>query len=139
MTIAARFVRCSAQFSRATIPRRIVVAIFLALAASGVADAKTGGAGYDGIWNVLIVTEAGHCDPAYRYPFRVAGGRISSAGAASVLGSVSRGGRVKLTVSAAGSVATGSGRLASRSGSGRWNARLSGGICSGHWEASRGM
>jgi len=36
--------------------------------------------GFDGTWNVLIVTQAGSCDQAYRYPFQVSGGRISSAG-----------------------------------------------------------
>jgi hypothetical protein len=139
MTVAAPFVRCPANFSRVIVLPRMFVATFLALAASGVADARSGAGGYDGIWNVLIVTEAGSCDPAYRYPFQVAGGRITSAGAASVTGSVGRGGGVKVRISAAGSVATGSGRLASRSGTGRWSARLSGGICSGRWEASRGM
>jgi hypothetical protein len=137
MTVAARSVGCFAD--RVTIRPWIVVMAFLALAAPSVADARTRGGGYDGIWNVLIITEAGHCDPAYRYPFRVAGGRISSAGAATVSGSVGRGGGVAVRISAGGSVATGRGRLGSRSGAGRWNARLSGGICSGRWEATRGM
>jgi hypothetical protein len=69
------------------------------------------GGGYDGIWNVLIIAQAGHCDPAYSYPFRVSGGRISTAGAADVSGSVGRGGGVVVRISAGGSVATGSGRL----------------------------
>ena len=58
-------------------------AVLVVVAAPGAADArKAGGAGggYDGLWNVLIITQAGSCDPAYSYPFRVAGGRISSAG-----------------------------------------------------------
>jgi hypothetical protein len=72
--------------------------------------------GYDGVWNVLIITQAGNCDAAYSYPFRVAAGRISSAGAANVSGSVGRGGGVAIRISAGGSVATGSGRLAGNSG-----------------------
>jgi hypothetical protein len=93
--------------------------------------------GYDGVWNVLIITQAGNCDAAYSYPFRVAAGRISSAGAATVSGSVGRGGGVAVTISAGGSVATGSGRLGGSSGAGRWSARLSGGNCSGRWQATR--
>jgi hypothetical protein len=112
-----------------------------ALAVSGGADASTirrpVAAGYDGLWNVLIITQAGHCDAAYSYPFQVAGGRISSAGAAIVSGSVGRGGVVTVRISAAGSVATGSGRLGGSSGAGRWSARLSGGNCSGRWQATR--
>jgi hypothetical protein len=46
------------------------------LAAAETADA----ASYDGLWNVLIITKAGSCDAAYSYPFRIAGGRIFSAG-----------------------------------------------------------
>src|SRR4030081_2786149 len=124
MTVAARSVGCFAD--RATIRPWIVVMAFLALAAPSIADARTRGGGYDGIWNVLIITEAGHCDPAYRYPFRVAGGRISSAGAATVSGSVGGGGGVAVRIAAGGSVATGRGRLGGGSGAGRWNARLSG-------------
>jgi hypothetical protein len=126
-------------------PRGSLVWIFAialgALAVSGAADASTirrpVAAGYDGLWNVLIITRAGHCDAAYSYPFQVAGGRISSAGAAIVSGSVGRGGVVAVRISAAGSVATGSGRLGGSSGAGRWSARLSGGNCSGRWQATR--
>ncbi|NVN88395.1 MAG: hypothetical protein HXX15_20135 [Rhodopseudomonas sp.] len=99
---------------------------------------RASGGGYDGIWNVLIITQAGSCDPAYSYPFRVEGGRISSAGAADVSGSVGRGGGVAVRISAGGSVATGTGRLGGVSGGGRWSARLSSGNCSGRWQASRG-
>ncbi len=115
-------------------------AVVAALAVSGAADARTArrmGGGYDGIWSVLIITQAGHCDPAYSYPFRISGGRISTAGAADVSGSVGRGGGVAVRISAGGSVATGSGRLGGSTGAGRWSARLSGGNCSGRWQATR--
>jgi hypothetical protein len=116
--------------------RRIFVAALLAAAAVPAAARAAGG--YDGIWTVLIITQAGNCDPAYSYPFRVSGGRISTAGAADVSGSVGRGGSVMVRISAGGSVATGSGRLGSSTGGGRWSARLSGGNCSGRWQATRG-
>jgi len=121
--------------SRRTL-RQIFVAALLATAAVPAAARAAGG--YDGIWTVLIITQAGNCDPAYSYPFRVSGGRISTAGAAEVSGSVGRGGSVMVRILAGGSVATGSGRLGSSTGAGRWSARLSGGNCSGRWQATRG-
>ena len=141
MMISAQPMAASANFVR--VRRWIAVAAFVAaVAAPGVADArKAGGAtggGYDGIWNVLIITQAGRCDPAYSYPFRVSGGRISSAGSADVSGSVGPGGNVVVRISAGGSVASGSGRLGGSSGAGRWTARVSSGNCSGRWQATRG-
>jgi hypothetical protein len=125
-------------------PRRLragrwiyVATVAAALASPGAANARTGG-GYDGIWNVLIITQAGNCDAAYSYPFRVSGGRISTAGAADVSGSVSGGGGVVVRISAGGAVATGSGRLGGSTGAGRWSARFSSGNCSGRWQATRG-
>jgi hypothetical protein len=96
------------------------------------------GGGYDGTWSVLIITQAGTCDPAYSYPFQISGGRISSNGPADVSGTVSGGGSVVVRISAAGAVATGSGRLGGGTGAGRWSARFSSGNCSGRWQATRG-
>src|SRR5450631_4716785 len=123
------------------LPWIFAAAVLAAVAAPGAADARKAGAtgrGYDGIWNVLIITQAGSCDPAYSYPFRVAGGRISTAGAANVSGSVGPGGGVVVRISAGGRVASGSGRLSGSTGAGRWTARVSSGNCSGRWQATRG-
>jgi hypothetical protein len=111
-------------------------AVLAAVATPGGAGAA--GGGYDGIWSVLIITQAGNCDPAYSYPFRVSGGRISSTGPADVSGSVGPGGSVAVRISAGGSVASGSGRLGGSTGAGRWSAKVSSGNCSGRWEATRG-
>ncbi len=134
--MSARMVGFFADFRSRRTLRRIFVAALLATAAVPAAARAAGG--YDGIWTVLIITQAGNCDPAYSYPFRVSGGRISTAGAAEVSGSVGRGGSVMVRILAGGSVATGSGRLGSSTGAGRWSARLSGGNCSGRWQATRG-
>ena len=141
MTISARIMAFSADFTRCGASRWIFgAAVVAALAAPGATDARTArrGGGYDGIWNVPIITQAGTCDPAYSYPFHVSGGRISSNGAADVSGSVSGGGSVVVRISAAGAVATGSGRLGDSSGAGRWSAKFSSGNCSGRWQATRG-
>ena len=34
---------------------------------------------YDGLWSVLIHTAYGPCDPSYRYPARIIGGRVLQA------------------------------------------------------------
>ena len=145
MTTSAGSTTFSADLRSSRVWRGIFAASLLAaslatLAVPGAADARSARTrgGYDGIWNVLIITQAGTCDPAYSYPFQVSGGRISSAGAADVSGSVSGGGSVVVRISAAGAVATGSGRLGGSSGVGRWSARLSNGSCSGRWQATRG-
>src|SRR4051812_50075661 len=97
MTISAQPTGFFTDFSRVRILRWISIAAVLGAVA--VADSAEGGAvrrsvpgGYDGVWNVLIITQAGNCDAAYSYPFRVASGRISSAGAATGSGSVGPGG-----------------------------------------------
>ena len=141
MTMSARPFVLFADFRSNRALRWIFVAALLAVTVPDRADARTAraaGGGYDGIWNVLIITQAGNCDPAYSYPFRVSGGRISTAGAADVSGSVGGGGRVVVRITLGGSVASGSGRLGGGTGAGRWNARLSGGTCSGRWQATRG-
>jgi hypothetical protein len=136
MRISARPNALFADFTVMRALRRISAAAVLAATAPGAAGAA--GGGYDGLWNVLIITQSGSCDPAYSYPFRVSGGRISSAGAANVSGSVGRGGGVMVRISAGGSVASGSGRLGGGTGTGRWGAKVSSGNCSGRWQATRG-
>jgi hypothetical protein len=124
--------------------RGIFAIVFLAaVVAPGMADAGARraaamGGGYDGYWNVLIITQVGSCDQAYNFPFQISGGRISSSGFADVTGRVSGGGGVAVRVSAGGSIATGSGRLSMGSGAGRWMGRGSAGVCSGRWQATRG-
>jgi hypothetical protein len=103
------------------------------LAAVGPASAGS----YDGLWSVLIITQAGSCDAAYSYPFRIVGNRIASAGSFDISGRVSAGGGVQVRISTGGSMANGTGRLGAGSGAGRWTANLSGGNCSGRWEATR--
>src|ERR1700730_17723106 len=98
MRISARLIAlCADLWPARALPSIFAIAVLAAVAAPGAADArKAGGAGggYDGIWSVPALIWAGSCDPAYSYPFRVSGGRISTAGAADVSGSVGPGGVV---------------------------------------------
>ena len=92
---------------------------------------------FDGNWSVLIVTEKGNCDRAYRYPVRIANGSVAYAGENSfnVTGKVGANGAVTVTVSRGSQSATGTGALSSSDGTGRW--ATAGGECSGTWSAER--
>jgi len=102
-----------------------------ALAASPVGSAPN----YDGVWSVVIMTNKGSCDRAYRYPIRIQNGSVLAEGSspATITGRVAGNGSVTVTVSAGNKSATGSGRLSGTAGVGSWK----GGECSGTWEAER--
>ena len=101
------------------------------------APIAAGKASFDGTWSVLIVTERGTCDRAYRYPVRISHGSVGYAGEASfnVTGKVGANGAVTVTVSRGSQSASGSGRLSLTDGIGHW--RTAGGECSGTWSAER--
>ena len=92
---------------------------------------------FDGQWSVLIVTEKGGCDRAYRYPVKIENGAVGYAGSASfnISGSVGNNGAVTVTVSRGSQSATGTGRMSATDGSGIWTAGS--GDCSGTWTAER--
>jgi len=113
----------------------VVAAALAAVAAPGAADARVGA--YDGVWNVLFATQRGNCSSSNSVPFTVAGTRVSSAGGGKVTGGISRGGAVSVNISVGASKASGSGRLAGNSGSGRWAGIITGDRCSGTWQATR--
>src|ERR1700734_4062016 len=105
---------------RATLAAGGLGAAFLALPAS-TSEALARGP-YDGTWSVLIVTDSGSCDRAYRYALRIADGRVSYDDP---------------SFSVSGHSANGSGRLNGDYGDGHWSGRSSTSACSGHWEAER--
>jgi len=90
---------------------------------------------YDGLWSVLVMTQKGDCDPAYRYPIRISNGQLVNAGdnAFTITGKVAPTGAISVTVSAGGKSANGQGHLAADEGGGSWT----GGECSGQWTAER--
>jgi hypothetical protein len=114
---------------------------FAILAASAApafpAPIASGKVGFDGNWSVLIVTEKGTCDRAYRYPVRITNGTVGYAGEASfnVAGKVGANGAVTVTVSRGSASATGTGRMSGSDGGGRW--ATASGECSGTWSAER--
>ncbi len=101
--------------------------------AAPIASAKS----FDGGWSVLIVTEKGTCDRAYRYPVKIENGAVGYAGSASfnVTGKVGANGAVVVTVSRGDKSATGTGHMSGKDGAGTWTAAS--GECSGTWTAER--
>jgi hypothetical protein len=105
-----------------------------AVPASAPATAKSN---FDGHWSVLIVTQKGTCDRAYRYPVKIENGAVGYAGSASftVSGKVGDNGAVTVLVARGSQSAKGQGRLSGTDGSGLWTAGS--GDCSGTWTAER--
>src|SRR5436190_10062249 len=92
---------------------------------------------FDGTWSVLIVTESGKCDRAYRYPVKIENGSVGYAGSASftVSGKVGTKGEVTVTVARGSQSANGTGRMSGTDGAGTWVAGS--GDCKGSWTAER--
>jgi hypothetical protein len=125
-------------FNQTTACALTALAILAATAAPALpAPIAAGKASFDGTWSVLIVTEKGTCDRAYRYPIRIRNGSVGYAGEASfnVTGRVGQNGAVTVTVSRGSQSATGTGRMSSSDGTGRW--ATASGECSGTWSAER--
>jgi hypothetical protein len=94
---------------------------------------------FDGLWTVLVITDSGTCDRAYRYGVRIMGGQIRYAGEAGIQfsGTVAANGNVTVAVQSGDRTATGSGRLSTDDGGGTWAGTSPGNRCSGRWEAER--
>ena len=124
-------------FARSTRPLVLALALLggLTLAARQTPAASN----FDGQWSVLIITEAGTCDRAYRYPVKVVKGVLSYEGEAGVAisGRVDASGRLNATVQRGEQSANGSGKLSASSGSGKWTGKSNGSACAGRWEAEK--
>lgn len=123
--------------------RRIVsfafsVALLFGLALAGQAGIAQA-ASQDGNWTVLVITEKGTCDRAYRYEVKVAGGRVhlKNAGPVDVAGTVTAAGAVTVSIKGGDKVARGTGHLSAESGAGTWRGSAMSGTCTGRWEAER--
>jgi len=134
--------------------RQILLSMFLVLLTTFAVAAKTQHArqstprpaptaspamNFDGRWSVVIITDSGSCDRAYRYGVRISGGRIYYDGdtAAVINGQVDVRGNVVVNLRYGQAGASGSGHLTESDGEGRWQGASSGSSCSGRWEAER--
>lgn len=121
---------------------RIVLFFASLMVAGAVLAAPLGTAGaasFDGSWSVVVITENGTCDRAYRYPVRVVNGEIRYEGEAGIAisGRVDGSGKLSATISRGDQNASGRGRLSRASGSGTWSGKSKTSMCSGRWEAER--
>jgi hypothetical protein len=124
--------------------RRVVLSMPLVLIATASAwGARQATADrFDGRWSVLIITDSGSCDRAYRYGVEISGGHVfynSGAGGpdVSISGQVDPRGRVSVSVRSGESAAYGSGRLSGATGGGTWQGTSQSSRCSGRWQAER--
>jgi len=118
-------------------PKLAALALAGALLSLPGASART--ATFDGNWSVLVITESGTCDAAYRYGVSVENGAVRYRGESGidVQGSVDDRGRVRVRIGRGEQSAEGVGQLSAASGSGTWSGRSSANRCAGRWEAER--
>ncbi len=109
--------------------------LIIANVASDAAQRIARRSSFDGTWSVAIETFRGDCG-SVRAALRIVGGRVYADDQSyQAYGAVGSGGAIRVTLVRGGQSASGSGRLSSSSGAGRW--RTSKGECSGSWSASR--
>jgi hypothetical protein len=94
---------------------------------------------FDGGWSVVIMTQSGACDRAYRYGVQISNGNVSNNGGepVSLQGHVAPNGAIHVSVSSGGQQAEGEGRMSRNTGNGTWHGQGSGGTCAGAWQAER--
>lgn len=99
------------------------------------ADAAT----HDGRWSVLVITDKGDCDRAYRYEVAVSDGKVRYAGPENVdfSGAIAASGAVQVKIRLGEQGAQGTGKLSAGSGGGTWHGTGKSGSCAGRWEAER--
>jgi hypothetical protein len=110
--------------------------ILACVAAASSVSAAAAGTPYDGSWSLNIVTERGACE-RYTFPVRITNGEVTFPGLVKASGRVTSKGAVRVTVSAMGKTASGSGKLSRTAGRGRWAGRSGEDRCSGTWTAER--
>jgi hypothetical protein len=96
---------------------------------------------FDGNWSVVVVTERGVCDRAYRYSVHVENGQVRYNGDArgvNLAGTVSPIGLVNVSIRLRDRGAEGSGRISATAGAGHWRGDgPNNTTCAGTWEAER--
>jgi hypothetical protein len=123
--------------------RRIALSIPLVLIATASAwGARVATADrFDGRWSVVIITDAGSCDRAYRYGVQIDRGRVfyngGSGASVAISGRVDPRGRVSVSLRSGESGAYGNGRLSGSTGQGYWRGTSQNASCSGRWQAER--
>ena len=117
------------------------IAVTATFAMAGV-PSSAAAAPFDGYWNLVAQTTAGHCGVT-QWDVAISGGRFYYPGGqfmgypVGLAGAVSPAGRVRVRVMAGPRVADGTGRLGRVRGNGAWGGQGPSGTCSGIWTATR--
>jgi len=120
------------------ISRLFCAGVLAFLCVAALPDMASAQRAYDGNWSVLIVTQNGDCDRAYRYGISIRGGTVFyDGGAVNFTGRVQANGNVNVRVTSGSAFANGTGRLGRSEGQGRWSGQSSGSRCGGYWTAER--
>jgi len=111
--------------------RRALLLMFVLLAIGWSPASTNAQSAFNGRWSVLIITEVGDCDRAYRYGVRIERGQIfyMSEIGVTFTGRVDRNGRITVTATRGEQTASGSGRLSGSRGTGTWKGRSPTGAC----------
>ena len=122
--------------------RPVLAAIALGTAVGALPGHAAPRMNFDGAWSVLIITDAGACDRAYRYGVRISQGRVladggADGGSVQIWGRVDRNGRVEVSLRSGDRQAVGTGRLFRETGAGQWSGSSPTDQCSGRWQAER--
>lgn len=120
------------------ISRFLCVGILASLCVAALPDRASAQRMFDGNWSVLIVTQSGTCDRAYRYGISIRNGNVLyDGGMVNFTGRVAANGAVTVRVASGSAAANGSGRLTRNAGQGRWSGQSGGNRCAGYWTAER--
>jgi hypothetical protein len=114
-------------------------AVILATSLSAGTPAFSARMNFDGSWSVLVITDSGSCERAYRYGIQISNGQVFSQAqsGADIFGRVTPRGAVNVRVRQGDQEAIGTGRLSQESGGGSWSGSSPYQQCAGHWIAER--
>ena len=91
---------------------------------------------FDGTWSVVLVTDQGDCDRAYRYGLQIINGQVSYGdGSVQINGRVAQNGVIRVNLQYGDQAGSAAGRLTQQTGSGNWSSPTLG--CAGRWSAQR--
>jgi len=117
----------------------VIGAAALAAMLPGSAGARAPRLNFDGPWSVVVITDYGSCERAYRYGVEIQNGRVyyRGGGGVDIDGQVGPRGQISVQVRQGEQQAVGTGRLSEDSGGGRWSGASPSLQCGGHWIAER--
>jgi hypothetical protein len=116
---------------------KLLICVSVASILAGLTSAAEARSLYDGSWDLIFATKRGTCDPTYNFTVNINDGTITHPNLVRFRGYVTRTGTVHASVTVQDKYASGSGKLLSSTGRGRWSGYSGTARCSGYWTARR--